>query len=91
MTRHSYTTAWGTTVLDDAGADLDQPLAQGSELGSRERTGGRQPRSQGVHDPVGRRVQDEAHLVGVSKKLRECNRFVDHDTRRLSSEVLQAS
>jgi hypothetical protein len=51
-------------VLDDAGTDLDQAQAQRGELAARERARARQPRSQAVHEPVGRRVQDEAHLVG---------------------------
>ena len=51
-------------MLDHAGADLDQPLAQRRKLAARERARLRQAQLDRVHEPVGRRVQDEAYLVG---------------------------
>ena len=50
--------------LDDAGADLEQPLPEGRKLGP----GGWHPAGHGIAEgeqlPIGRGVQDEAELVG---------------------------
>ena len=50
--------------LDDAGADLEQVLPEGCELGPGERHPAGRGIAQGEHQPVGRGVQDEAELVG---------------------------
>ena len=49
---------------DDAGADLEQALPEGGELGPGERHPAGHGIAQGEHQPVGRGVQDEAELVG---------------------------
>ena len=51
-------------LLDDAGADLEQVLPEGCELGPVERHPAGHGIAQGEHQPVGRGVQDEAELVG---------------------------
>ena len=50
--------------LDDPGGDLEQPQAQGRELGPGEVADFRDGVADREHQPVGGRVQHEAHLVG---------------------------
>ena len=50
--------------LDHLGADLDEALPEGGEIGPGERDAARHGIAQGEHQPVGNGVQDEAELVG---------------------------
>ena len=50
--------------LDDPRGDLDQPQAEGGELGGSERGGLRQRLAQAPHQQVGCGVEEEPHLVG---------------------------
>ena len=56
--------------LDDPRGDLDQPQAEGGELGGSERGGLRQRLAQAPHQPVGCGVEEEPHLVGVGGAAR---------------------
>ena len=51
-------------LLDDAGADLEQALPEGGELGPGERHPAGHGVAQGEHQPIGRGVQDQPELVG---------------------------
>ena len=51
-------------LLHDAGADLEQVLPEGRELGPGERHPSRHGIAEREHQPVGGGVQDEAELVG---------------------------
>ena len=51
-------------LLDHPGADLEQALAEGRELGPGERHPARHRIAEREHQPVGGGVQDEAELVG---------------------------
>jgi hypothetical protein len=50
--------------LADAGADLEQSLADGGELGFRQDVGLGYGVADGEHQPVGGGVECEAHLIG---------------------------
>jgi len=56
--------------LDDAGSDLDQPQADGGEIGGPERGGLRQHLSQSPHQPVGGGVERQPHQVGIGRAAR---------------------
>ncbi len=54
----------------DAGTDLEEPYAQGGELGLGQSMGPRDGVADGEHQPVGGGVQDQAHLVGQRRAAR---------------------
>ena len=51
-------------LLDHAGADLEQAVAEGCELGPVERHPARHGIAEREHQPVGRGVEDQPELVG---------------------------
>jgi len=56
--------------LDDAGGDLDEPQAQGGELGGCQSLGLGGLLADAPEQPVGGGVQDQPHLVGVGRAAR---------------------
>lgn len=59
-----------TGCFDDAGSDLDEPQAQGRELRACQRGRLGDGLLNAPQEPVGSRVQDQAHLVCVGRPAR---------------------
>jgi len=57
-------------AFHDAGSNLEQPQAQGGELGSRQSGGLRDRLLDASQQPVGSGVQDQAHLIGIGRAAR---------------------
>ena len=56
--------------FDNPRGDLDQPQAEGSELGAPQRCGLRQRLADGPHQPIGGGVEEQPHLVGIGRATR---------------------
>ena len=70
-------------LLDNAGADLEQVLCEGCELGPGERHPAGHGIAQGEHQPVGRGVQEEMRGAGRGKELEELVREARHFQKEL--------
>ena len=56
--------------FDHTRGDLDQPQADGGELGDPEGCGLRQRLADGPHQPIGGDVEEQPHLVGIGRTAR---------------------
>src|SRR5262252_7707763 len=80
------------SVFDHARSDLDQALTYRCELSLGQRTGLRDGGAHAMHQPEGRGVEDEPHLIGgrvmARHAVREELRLVQFDqVRRVGEEV----